>query len=75
MLLEHPKRLLVIAALLMIFGVVMPFLMVLKLVESTFFLNFLSYGSSILGFFLGIAAVAAYGVKQKKKNDEESRYK
>jgi len=28
-----------------------------------------------LGFFLGIASVAAYGVKQKKKNDEESRYK
>ncbi len=51
----------------MIFGVVMPFLMVLKLVESTFFLNFLSYGSSMLGFFLGIASVAAYGVKQKKK--------
>ena len=75
MLLEYPKRLLVIATLLMIFGVVMPFLMVLKLVESTFFLNFLSYGSSMLGFFLGIASVAAYGVKQKKKNDEDSRYK
>jgi hypothetical protein len=67
MILEHPKRLLVIAALLMIFGVVMPFLMVVKLVESTFFLNFLSYGSSMLGLFLGIASAAAYGVKQKKK--------
>ena len=67
MLLEYPKRLFVIATLLMIFGVVMPFLMVLKVVESTFFLNFLSYGSQVLGFFLGIASVAAYGVKQKKK--------
>ena len=75
MILEYPKHLLVIATLLMIFGVVMPFLMVLKVVESTFFLNFLSYGSSMLGFFLGIASVAAYGVKQKKKNDEDSRYK
>jgi len=75
MLLEYPKRLLVIATLLMIFGVVMPFLMVLKLVESTFFLNFLSYGSQVLGLLLGIASVAAYGVKQKKKNDAGSRYK
>jgi len=50
-------------------------LMVLKLVESTFFLNFLSYGSQVLGLLLGIASVAAYGVKQKKKNDAGSRYK
>ena len=75
MLLEHPKSLFVIATLLMIFGVVMPFLMVLKVVESTFFLNFLSYGSSMLGFFLGIVSMAAYRVKQKKKDDDENRYK
>jgi len=75
MLLEHPKLPFVIAILLMIFGVVMPFLMVIKLVESTFFLNFLSYSSSTLGFFLGIVSVAAYRVKQKKGDDEENRYK
>lgn len=75
MLLEHPKRLLVIATLLMIFGVVMPLLMVIKVVESTFFLNFLSHGSSMLGIFLGIASMAAHGVEQKKKNNEENRYK
>jgi hypothetical protein len=75
MLLEHPKTLFVIATLLMIFGVVMPFLMVLKLVESTFFLNFLSYGSQISGFFLGIVSMAASRVKQKKKDDDQNRYK
>jgi hypothetical protein len=75
MLLEHPKRLLVIATLLMISGVVMPFLMVLRLVESTFFLNFLSYGLQTLGLFLGIVSMAAYGIKRKKKNDEENPYK
>lgn len=72
MLLEHPKRLFVTATLLMIFGVVMPFLMVLKLVESTFFLNFLSYGSQILGFFLGIVSIAASRVKQKKKDYDKN---
>ena len=75
LLLEHPKRLFVIAVLLMVFGVVMPFLMVIRLVESTFFLNFLSYGSQILGFLLGIVSMAASRVKQKKKDDEENRYK
>jgi positive regulator of sigma E activity len=75
MLFEHPKLLFVVAILLMVFGVVMPFLMVLKLVESTFFLNFLSYGSQILGFFLGVVSLAAYRVKQKKKDDNGDQYK
>jgi hypothetical protein len=75
MLLEHPKLLFVIAILLMVFGVVMPFLMVLRLVESTFFLNFLSYGSQILGFFLGVVSMAASRVKQKKKDDNGDQYK
>jgi hypothetical protein len=59
----------------MFFGVIMPFLMVIKLVESTFFLNFLSYGSSTLGSFLGIVSLAASRVKQKKKDDEENPYR
>ncbi len=75
MLLEHPKPLFVIAVLLMVLGVVLPFLMVIKMVESTFFLNFLSYGSSTLGIFLGIASVAATRVKQKKRDDDTNQYK
>jgi hypothetical protein len=73
--LERPKLLFVIATLLMLFGVVMPLLMVIKVVESTFFLNFLSYGSSTLGFFLGIVSIAASRTKQKKRDTEEDRYK
>jgi len=75
MLMEHPKSLFIIATLLMIFGVVMPFLMVLKLVESTFFLNFLSYGSQVSGLFLGIISMAAYRVTQKKRDDDKDLYK
>jgi hypothetical protein len=73
--LERPKLLFVIATLLMLFGVVMPLLMVIKAVESTFFLNFLSYGSSTLGFFLGIVSIAASRTKQKKRDNEDDRYK
>jgi uncharacterized membrane protein YqjE len=62
---EHPKLLMLIAVLLMLFGVIMPLLMVIKLVESTFFWNFLSFGASTLGLFLGIVALVAWNIKQK----------
>jgi len=72
---EHPGCLFVVAVLLMLFGVVMPFLMVIKVVESTFFLNFLSYGSSTLGLLLGIVSVAASRLKQNRKDDQRERYR
>ena len=54
---ENPVRLLAIGFGLLIVGVVLPFLMVLRLVESTLFLNFLAVASSVAGLttgFLGI---------------------
>lgn len=77
-LLSHPKLLLFIAFLLMLFGVVMPFLMVIKVVESTFFWNFLSYISSTLGILLGVVAMAASHLVNKhksKKDDDIDRYR
>lgn len=74
-LLEHPTRLFVIAVLLMLFGVVMPFLMVIGVVESTFFLNFLSYGASTLGLLLGFVSLAASRIKHRRKEDQENRYR
>lgn len=71
MIFEHPERLLAIAVFLMLFGCVMPFLMVVRLVESTFLLNFLSFGASVLGLLLGTVGFVAYRGKHKKKNDEE----
>lgn len=67
--LDHPGRLLTIAIFLLIFGFVMPFLMALEVVQSTLFLNFLSFGASVLGLFLGVAGITAYQGKQKKKDD------
>jgi hypothetical protein len=49
-----PQGLIVIGLLLMVMGVVLPFLMVMHILESTFFLNFFSYGASVSGLFLGI---------------------
>jgi hypothetical protein len=63
---EKPRTLLFIALSLLLFGWVMPFLMVIHLVESTFFLNFLSWGASVGGLYLGVMAVAGLVRRQKK---------
>lgn len=63
---ERPRALLFIASSLLLFGWVMPFLMVIKAVESTFFLNFLSWGASVAGLYLGVMAVAGM-VRRRKK--------
>jgi uncharacterized membrane protein YqjE len=75
MILEHPERLIVIAVAMLLFGCVAPFLMVIKVFESTFFLNFLSYTMSVLGLLLGIVGVAMLRAKQKRKSDDEDRYR
>jgi hypothetical protein len=63
---DHPWRLLLIGVLLSFLGVVGPFLMVIKILESTFFLNFLSYGAQMAGLFLGIIG-ASQLVRRNRK--------
>lgn len=69
--LEHPERLLLIAIVLLLFGCIMPFLMVTRVFESTFFLNFLSFTASVGGLFLGIIGIAMQRLKTDKKKDED----
>lgn len=59
------KYLLIIGGLLAVTGVVLPFLMVIKVLPSTFFLAFLSHGASVTGVFLGIIGVA-WSVQNRK---------
>lgn len=72
---EHPERVIVVSVGMMLFGCIMPFLMAMQVVESTLFLNFLSFGMSTLGLFLGVAAVAFVRVKQGRKKDDEDKYR
>ena len=69
--LDHPERLMTIAVCMMLFGCIVPFLMVMRMVESTLFMNFLSFAVSTLGLFLGIIGIATYRGKQKRKDDQE----
>jgi hypothetical protein len=41
-------------------GLVLPFLMVLHIIETTFFLVFLSFTSSTIGLFLGMIGAAEF---------------
>jgi hypothetical protein len=54
----RPKRLILIGFLLVLAAAVIPFLMVMRIIEATFFLSFLAYGASIVGFALGLIGIA-----------------
>ena len=61
-----PFQMIMLGIFLMLLGWVLPFLMVLQVLESSFFLNFFSYTAQIVGLFLGIIGAASY-VQLKKK--------
>jgi hypothetical protein len=66
--LEKPVRLMIIGFVLLVIGVVFPFLMMLQIVESTFFLNFVSYIAQVVGLFLGVLGSALYFREHRNKN-------
>jgi hypothetical protein len=51
---------------LVLIGAAIPWLIVLRFIPSTFFLNFFAFGSTILGLMLGIVG-AAYLVRGRKR--------
>ncbi|HRK88741.1 MAG TPA: hypothetical protein PK152_06380 [Anaerolineales bacterium] len=46
-------------------GILIPFMMVIKVIESTYFLNFFSWGISTLGLALGMVGFTMYSKTQK----------
>jgi hypothetical protein len=62
---NSPGFLLGLGVLLMLLGIVLPFLMVIKVLESTFFLNFFSWGASVAGLALGTIGFAMYSKGRK----------
>jgi membrane associated rhomboid family serine protease len=66
---SHPKRLILLGFLLSLFGFVAPFLIVLGVLESTFALNFISYGASVAGLFTGMLGAAMYTRVRRKQDN------
>jgi membrane associated rhomboid family serine protease len=65
---DQPKLFVVIGFFLVSFGFIGPLLMVVGVLESTFFLNFLSYAASVGGLFMGIIGAAWY-TRIKRRRD------
>lgn len=62
----QPWKLILIGLLLSLMGVALPFLMVIHVIPSTFFLNFFSYVASLTGLFLGIIGASRYVQENRK---------
>ena len=67
---DNPIRLMVIGFVGLVVGVVLPFLMVLQIVEPSFLLSFISYGASVAGMFLGLLGAFSYArIERIKRRD------
>jgi len=53
---------------LVVLGAVLPFLIIMRVIESTFFLNFFAYGASLVGLFLGFIGATMY-VREHRGKD------
>ena len=62
----HPGQISGIGFILVLAGVVFPWLMVLRIIEPTYTLSFLSFAASVSGVLLGIIGAALY-VRLNKK--------
>lgn len=62
-----PMRIILIGLLLVVLGVVFPFLMVMGVLKSTFFLNFFSFIISLIGIIIGVLG-SAYYVRINRKD-------
>lgn len=62
-----PGKIIIIGFILVLLGVVLPFLMVMHILPSTFFLNFFSFAASVFGLMLGMYGAASYVREHRKK--------
>jgi hypothetical protein len=60
------RFLLSLGIVLMLLGVILPFLMVIHVLASTFFLNFFSWGASVAGLAFGTIGFATYARNRKE---------
>jgi len=65
------EYLILIGFVMVLLGAILPFLMIMKMLESTIFLNFFSYTVSVMGLFLGIIGSANFVRYHKNKNNKE----
>jgi len=65
-----PVRLVWLGFFLMVLGIVLPFLMVIHVIESTLLLNFIAYLASFGGLLVGLVGVVTWTRLRRPDNDE-----
>ncbi len=70
---KSPRLLLSLGVTLMLLGILLPFLMVIHILESTFFLNFFAWGASVTGLSFGTIGFALLSRKRGDKRTPLSR--
>jgi len=66
---KSPIVMIVVALLMLILGFVLPFLMMMRILESTILLNFVAYLVSVFGLVLGLVGASSYTRRADKEND------
>lgn len=61
----------VVGFLMVLTGAVLPFLVVLRYLPSTFSVNFIAFAASTVGIFLGVISVAMYVGDSRRKDKDE----
>jgi hypothetical protein len=62
----HPRTMIAIGFIMVLLGFVLPFLMVMRVIQPSFPLSFLSYGASVAGVLLGLVGIAWYTRPNKR---------
>jgi hypothetical protein len=62
-----PLGIILLGFALVLLGWIIPFLMVLGIIQADFCLSFLSYGASVAGLFMGVIGTAFYVRSSKHK--------
>ena len=65
-LMNNPRILLNLGLILLFTGWIIPLLMIMHIIPSTFFLNFVAWGASVSGLFLGFIGVATWTKLRKQ---------
>ncbi|MBW6466142.1 MAG: hypothetical protein K0B06_06535 [Brevefilum sp.] len=78
MLKMEPWKMIALGGAMMLVSMVLPWLMVLQILRSTFFLNFLAYGLSVAGMLIGfigmVSLVKIKRTEKKYKDQQEDQY-
>lgn len=68
----HPNFTILIGFFLVMMGFIIPVMIIMKYLPSTFFLNFLAYACSVAGLMMGIIGAANSAIlRRHKKNMEQ----